>query len=278
MNFVRYLPVVIYDISTGGFAAEDLIIELIQNDIFHFAGSAMILFGIFLKLKLSDAHILIIAVAMSLINTAIPMGVSGSLLLNGTAGHFIFIGYPGHTIMCFPLLAWFIFPAFGYWLMNGLKEQGRTERVFKLALIPCFILSMGAAVFESMNDVYMMRFDTDCDYFRMITLDAAISLCYAMFCFAFFFFVSRIAGERLRRGIAEVSNALNMFYMIHWVLEFSIANVIISKIMKVPYSHQLVIAVSIVIAVVSGFLGISAKNAVKARLAARPGSILRFVK
>lgn len=278
LNVLRHLSVVIYDVSSGKLMIEDLIMELIQNDIFHFVGFAMILFGLLRKLKLSDVHILIISIVMSLINTAIPMIISGSLALNAAAGHFIFIGHPEDTIMCFPLFSWFVFPAFGYWLMNRLKAPGRTESVFKIALIPCLVIFAGAAVFEKMLDVNMMSGETDCFYYRMVSIDAVISICYTMFCFAFFFFMSRILSEKLLKFISAVSNALNMIYMIHWLLLPLIAKVIISKIMGFPYEHLLSITVSIFITVVSGYLGIRAKDYVKARLAVRPDSILRFVK
>lgn len=285
LNLVRYLPLLIYEISLGEFTAENLVIELIEGDILHFSGLAMILFGLLKKLKLSDTKILIAAIAMSLINMAIPMITSDSLVLNGTAGHFIFVSYPGYeegTFMDFPLFAWFIFPAFGYWLINRLNTPEKTEKFFKIALIPCLVVSMGASIFEYINNINMMTSDSDVFYYKMITIDAMISLCYVIFCFALFFFICKFlcnnSGEKILKGVSTFSNALNLIFMIHWVLEYLIAKVIIYEIMGISYNHLLGLGVSTFIAVAAGFLGIWAKAAIKNRLTKKPNSILRFIK
>lgn len=284
LNLARYLPFCIYQIFSGDFTLEHLVLELIQADILHFSGLAMILFGLLKKLNLTDTKILIAAVAMSLINTAIPMITSESLLLNGTLGHFIFVNYPLHyegLIMYFPLFGWFIFPAIGYWLINRLNDPEKTEKFFKIALIPCLVVCIGASLFEYKNNLFMMG-ESYMLFYRMITIDAAISLSYVIFCFAFFFFICKFlcknSFDKILNGVSSFSNALNLIFMIHWVLEYFIAKVIISIIMGIPYSHLLNLGVSILIAVLSTFLAIKSKSAIKNRLAKKPDSILRFIK
>lgn len=284
LNVVRYLPLFIYEIYSGEFTLEHMTIELIQGDILHFSGLAMILFGLLKKLRLSDTKILIAAIAMSLINMAIPMIYSDSFVLNGTLGHFIFVAYPDYwdgSFMCFPLFAWFIFPAFGYWLINLLNTPERTEKFFKIALIPCLVVSMGASIFEYKNNISMISENAAC-YYRMISLDAMISICYVIFCFAFFFFICKFlcnnSGEKILNGVSTFSNALNLIFMIHWVLEYLIAETIISRIMGISYNHLLGLGISTFIGVAAGFLGIWAKAAIKNRLTKKPNSILRFIK
>ena len=191
LNLVRSLPIDVFDIVQEGFAASaaDICIELFQGEILQFAGLSMILFGLLKKARLSAGVILILSGIASLTGSLLPAIMSDSILLNATAGLFIFIDFPEETFMCFPLLTWFIFPAFGFFFAEKLREMKNRGRFYLLVLLPCLLVAVAGCYLEITRNVFMM--ESDSEYYHMHTHDAVISLCYVLFCFSLCYFICR---------------------------------------------------------------------------------------
>ena len=273
-NFLRELPIAIYEIITSGYStvAKEIWSQVFQGDILQFAGLAMILFGLFKKIKLSNNNILIIGCLMSLAGSLIPTIFSDSIIFNATAGLFIFIDYPEETIMCFPLLTWFVYPAFGYWISNALHDK---EKTFKITLIPCFLIALIGSIYEMKYSVFMMH--SNSEYYHMYSHDALISLCYVVFCFGFFFFVCKHLKEKTNHFISSLSNALNLIYIVHWLI-ISVLQLVFVNILCVEFSNIEGFCLTIVITLVSLYLGVHFKKIIKKKIDQAPSNVLRYLR
>lgn len=259
LNFVRIIPLIVYEVASGKFDLTGFCAELFQGDILQFAGLAMIFFGLLKKYKLSDKMILLIGCIMSIIGTAIQTIPSDSIPLNATLGLFIFVEYPEETIMCFPLFTWFIFPAFGNWFANILQSEENTRKVFKITLLPCLIITLAGSIYEMKHNIFMMS--SDANYYHMYINDAFISTCYVVFCFSLLYFISLKIGDKLKHFFIACSDALNLIYLIHWPL-VNLFAVIIYRVLQINFSLTNGFAVTLVVALLSVSLGVFAKRIV----------------
>lgn len=279
LNVVRDLPLAVYDVAAEGFSAmaHELLCEFLQGDILQFAGLAIFFFGVLKKLRLSRGAILAVACLMSLTGSLIPAILSDSIPLNATVGLFIFVGLSDEAIMCFPLFTWFIFPAFGYWLSGILREDARREKLFKLTLIPCFLIALAGSVTEMKYNVFMMSSDVDAYYYHMLSHDALISLCYVVFCFGLFFFISRRLSEKVNRFFVVLSDSLNLIYLIHWPLIYWIVLFMV-RLGHVEFSNVNGFLISAAVAVIAVSLAVYGKKQIRSKLRRKPDSILRYLK
>ena len=132
LNVVRVIPKFI--IAGVENASELLFTSVFYNsicgDILVFAGLALIIFGLLKLMKLKDYMILLIAVIFSLLVTLIPVFVTNNVVLNFLSGLLFPTMYGKDVNMVFPIMSWFIFPAFGYWFANQLKKTNK-PKVYK---------------------------------------------------------------------------------------------------------------------------------------------------
>lgn len=277
LNVLRELPLAVYGFMKEGmtFSSHELWFEFLQGDILQFAGLAMILFGVLRLIHLSDKVILLIGCVMSLTGYLIPIISTDSIAINATAGLFVYINHPEETMMCFPLLTWFIYPAFGYWLAKKLEQMEDSGVFFRKALLPCFLFALIGSVLEMKLNIYMMRNNTE--FYHMVSHDALISLSYTVFCFAAFYFICRNLPDKINRFFSSISGALNLIYLIHWPLIY-IAVLILFKISHKEFSYIWGFATIIIITVISVFFGVRLKKTVKKQIANNPNSILRILR
>lgn len=276
LNLVRVLPVAVYNIASDGYAASatELWSGIFQGDILQFAGLSMIFFGLLKKARLSSGGILILSCITSLSSYLIPAVMSDCIPLNATAGLFLFIDFPEETIMCFPLFSWFIFPAFGNYFAEKLQKMKDPKRFFRIALLPCLLVAAAGSCLEMSNRVFMMK--SNSEYYHMFAHDAAISLCYVVFCFALCYFICQRLSEKANHAVAVCSDALNLIYLIHWPIVYWIGLIFV-EFCDIGFTNLLGFLTVIPVAAVSIFLGILSKQKIKKHLMEEPKSVLRYI-
>ncbi len=182
-------------------------------DILAFAGMAMILTGVFKKLKLKSWEIVIIAIALSIIASFVRLHDFGSNLSNLATGYFV--GSKG-GFTAFPLFNWYIFPAvgmlFGDWYIrcNNKKKLLCLWPLGLIVSVVYFVLSWSKPQGFLSEDIHFYYFLTTIDVvFCLICIYGVIGLCY---------FISLILPNSVKGFISKTSGNVNAIYVIQWFL------------------------------------------------------------
>ena len=227
LNICRFLiPYSIGYFITGDYAyyIEPLIYKVLCNDILTFAGLAMMLMALFIKLKLSNVVMLIIATVMCGFGT----------LLNGVdvrapLGN-IFLGYligtedaAGMVLSDFPILNWMMFPVcgyiFGYWL-----KRVKDKKLFYLTFsLPAILIAIVYFTYGIYTEVGMFGEGQNC-YYHMIFSDVLASLCLTVGMIGVYYFILKIFPKKIFYVAWSISENITPIYFIHWVLVSFVVN------------------------------------------------------
>ena len=181
-------------------------------DILAFAGMAMILIGVFKKLKLSAVQMLVIAFVLSLAGSFIRFSDLGSDIPNLIAGYFI--GSAG-GFAAFPLFNWFIFPAVG--LLFGEYYQRCNDKKKLLSLWPvALVISVAYFVISwfipngFLSEMHLYWFMTTYDaVFCLLCIYGVIGAC---------FLISKHLPDGAIKFFSKSSSNLNTIYVIQWFI------------------------------------------------------------
>ena len=190
---------------------------LLGPDIMQFAGLALFLFGLLLRLNVPDGLIGAIAAAMSVIGTFIHGLDLGNALLNIFCG--LFVGtfdFEWVTGGVFPLFNWFIFVAAGYLFGKYLLRRCSDKSALYLHFSPvsAVIVAVYCAVaiprgLGMMGSV--LRFH------HLDAPEAVVCIAGAVFALGVYHALSRLIGTKARALIVSVSKTINPLYCVQWV-------------------------------------------------------------
>lgn len=227
LNVCRFLiPYSIGFWITGDYAyyIEPLLYKVFCNDILTFAGLAMMIMALFVKLKLSNVMMLIIATVMCGFGTFLNGVDVGAPLGN------IFLGYligtedaAGMVLSDFPVLNWMMFPVCGY-VFGDLLKRVKDKKLFYLIFsFPVLII----AIVHFAWGIYFrkgMFGETQNCYYHMVFSDALASLCLTIGMIGVYYFIVKILPDKVF-GIAQsISENITPIYFTHWVLVSVVVN------------------------------------------------------
>lgn len=277
LNIVRVLP---NYIIAGALNDLDLLFEAVFihtpcGDILAFAGISLILFGVMRACKLKDYWVLTVGIVFSLAATFLPLATTDNVFLNAFSGLFTITAYNGRITMVFPLLSWFIFPCFGYWYGNRLKNSNNPNHFHLIFLLIGAVIAITGFTFES-NIGFGFAYDfTAHGFYGMKIYDAVFCIGAAIGFFALCHFLSIVSSKKLQQGYITMSNALNLIYLIHWVIILWITLPLDYYGIYPPLWGCILIAIGI--AIVATTLGILLKRHIKKKMTDNPNSLWRFV-
>ena len=140
LNICRFLiPYLIGYGITGDYEyyVEHLVYKVLGNDIFTFAGLAMMILALFIKLKISRIVMIVISTVMCAFGTLLNGVDAGSPMGN------IFLGYligtedaAGLVHSYFPVLNWMFFPVYGYCFASILKRVQNKDLFYAVVSVP----------------------------------------------------------------------------------------------------------------------------------------------
>ena len=227
LNICRFLiPYAIGYWITGDYAyyIEPLLYKVLCNDILTFAGLAMMLMALFIKLKLSNVVMLIIATVMCGFGT----------LLNGVdvvapLGN-IFLGYligtedaAGMVLSDFPILNWMMFPICGY-AFGAVLKHVKDKKLFYLAFsLPALIIAIVYFTLGIYFERGMFGEGQNC-YYHMIFSDVLASLCLTIGMIGVYYFVLKIFPKKMFYVAWSISENITPVYFTHWVLVSVVVN------------------------------------------------------
>ncbi len=234
---------------------DPLLYRFLGNDVLFFAGFAMIVIAFMIWLKIPKWWMFTIALAMSVISTAI-----GDFDVHNPLGN-IFLGYivgtedaAGLVISDFPIMRWLIVPVCGYVFGSYLIRAKEEKKFYALvspipALIAAIYLPIGIH-----NEWGMFGPGQNC-YYHMSTFDVFISLCLTIGVLGIWFVIGRVLPIKIIRSVRGVSKSITSFYCIHWVFVRWITNLILYVVRRTQIlSVSVAFLLSLVIMVVSLWL------------------------
>ena len=228
LNICRFvIPYSIGYAITGEYATyiEPLIYKALGNDILVFGGVAMMVMAFFIKLKLSNVVMLIIATIMCAFGTLLNGVDVGSPLGN------IFLGYligtedaAGMVLSDFPLLNWMMFPVCGYVFGSALKKV-KDKKLFYLTFsVPAIIIAIMYFTYGIYFEIGMFFEGQNC-YYHMIFSDVLASLLLTIGLIGVYYGLLNVIPKWIENIAVSISGNITSVYCIHWVLVSFVVNV-----------------------------------------------------
>ncbi len=250
-------------------------INSLGGDILQFAGLALILFGLLRLAKLKDYWILAVGVALSLVTTFVPLLVSDQILLVNFVGLFAISTYKDMVTVAFPVLSWFIFVGFGYWYGNRLKNSHNTVKFHLICGGIGAVIAITGFTISSLYGFGAIGANDETAFYGMKIYDAIFCLGACVGFFALCHFISLISPKLLQKGYINMSNGLNLIYMIHWPMILYISLPLEYYGIFLPLWSVLLIGIGIIIT--ATIAGVALKNHIKKKTGENPHSLWRYV-
>lgn len=220
LNAIRagFLMLILYSI-TGNEEILLLVPEgFLSLDILHFAGLALVLFGLIRCNKNYRFWLPVIAILMSMIGSFARGLDTGNFYLNQIVGLFLGTNVAGEeTSACFPLFNWFIFVVAGF-LFGEIFKYCKDKGGFYLRFgIISWVIVTVYSLISIPNGIGMMGQDENY-FFHMTTPEAFISVISAVAIFSVYYAISHFVKGGVLQFFTNTSKNINSIYCIHWVL------------------------------------------------------------
>ncbi len=213
LNFFRYGIYALADGLLSGAFMEDTVYALIVQDILHFAGLALMATGLFRRLGLKEAHILLIGLILSALGGLLAFSFQTGPVADYVLGHFL---VTTEVNSCFAFFNWYVFVAAGLLFGAVLRRTEDTDRFYgRMLRIACPVM----AVYLVLTAVFGPFFLTKKGWYYAASLPEAAGLLSIDLALlgAFYFLLTRADVSRLRVFIT-MSRNLNQIYCIHWCI------------------------------------------------------------
>ena len=217
LNFVCYvIPYLILGWTSGDmeyFSSAYALFWIL--DILHFAGLALILFGVLKWMKATNLQIAVISIIMSIIGTLFRDYNFGIPEVNQLVGLFIGTVSIGEFENSFPLFSWFIFVAAGYFFGQFLSRC-KDKKTFYLYITPIALVI--AVIYSTVAFIHRFGMFGPSSVYHLATFEAFISLLGAIALIGICYFISGYLPGLVCAAITSISKNVTAVYCIHWVL------------------------------------------------------------
>lgn len=203
---------------------EPLLYKVLCNDILTFAGLALMVMALFIKLDMT--HTLMVAAAA-------VMCAAGTLLNGVDVGNplgNIFLGYligtedaDGMVLSDFPVLNWMMFPVCGYVFGTWLKRVKDKDLFYLTFSLPALAIAAVYFAFGIYHETGMFGEGQNC-FYHMVFSDVLASICLTVGIIGVYYFTLKILPAGLFNIAVIISENITSIYFIHWVLVSFVVN------------------------------------------------------
>ena len=207
------------------FIANSLLI--LQSDILTFAGLAFLLMALFKKLRFRNSMILAAGVIMSLAALIMWHHVPypNNYLVSQMAAFFVITNAEAY----FPLLCYFIFVAFGYFIGGYYPRVKDKNALANRIMAICFPLAAVYYVARFLLDMsYLPVLGSDMQYNMKPTPDAIASCLFTLGILALLYKIIRAAGGKLPEIVNHFSANINSYYCVHYLFVLPVQTILIA--------------------------------------------------
>lgn len=221
LNLCRYtIPDLIGFFITGDYERymEPIVYQTLNNDIFQLAGMALVTIGLFIKWKLPDWGMLLIAFSCSVIGT-----LCNGLDVGNPAGN-IFLGYflgtedaQGKVLSYFVYLNWLIVPVSGYVFGKKMRKVKDKALLYRCISPLCFLIIIPYYAVGISRRLGMFGDGENC-YYHVTTPDVLVCILTALGMLGIYYWIGSRLSEKAIRVVGQIGKDMTAFYFIHWIL------------------------------------------------------------
>ena len=248
LNFFRYGIYAIVDGLIEGQFHEDTVYALVVQDIFHFAGLALILTGLLKYLRLKDNTILVIAVIMSAIGGPLAFVFNKSPVLNYILGHLL---VTTEEESCFALLDWYVFVASGLVFARFLERAEDKDTFYR-----CLLCVAGpiAAVYIVLNCIFGNHFLSKYGWYYATSIPESLGLLSIdLSLMAAFHFLLKKSDAKRFVVFCGMGRNLTKIYIIHWCL-LGFVDSIFCYLLEIVFPYWFMYLFGVLLVFVSGWI------------------------
>ena len=206
----------IYYGINDNFDLSELIYQLFNGDIFHFAGLTFILVSLFKKTEMPVLVMGGLSIIMQIIGNYLSINAPVSGGLSYIVGHFYF------SEKCFfPLLQWFIYPASGIVFAKFLRRVIDKDRFYYsiLGISSVLLIGLCSAMYFAGYDIKNLYILTNDSYYKQEFLHSSFTILVILIELSILYFISnKIESDSINNTVNYISNNLNSIYVIQWML------------------------------------------------------------
>ncbi len=241
LNFFRFGIYAILDLYFKLNYSPELLSAFLFQDIFQFAGLAMILTSLLKKRNLNEISILTVGIGLSILESLIPNIQTHNLLFDLIIGSFVSAAQlPSH----FTLLNWYIFVAAGMLFAQIIRRLTNQDAFYKKLMIISGIL---AAVFLFATVKLGMFFGNALHrYYSVSIVEAAGYLSIDFFLLSIFYFAVKRFGTEHMNVFLNMSKNLTGIYVIHWGM-IGFLDYVLCYRMKLVFSYSVIYLLGFII-------------------------------
>ena len=211
LNFFRYGIYALIDGLIEGQFLEETLYAFIVQDIFHFAGLALIFTGALKAIKLKEWHVALIGALLSVLGGLFAFTYNGHPAWNYIIGHFVVTTEDGST---FAFLNWYVFVSFGLLFGRILRDTKDKDKLYRIVL---FVSAPIMVAYIALSCVFGAFFLTKNGWYYAIGFPEAIGLLSIdMTLLSAFYFLFRRVPERKIAVFVEMSRNLTPIYVAQW--------------------------------------------------------------
>ena len=187
-----------------------------QTDILTFAGFSFCLIAFFKMMKLSDGCIFIIGIIMNFASYPLflIMKQPDNYLLSQLLGYFVLTKSEAY----FPLIGYFVFVAFGYWIADYYKRMSNKDKFYNRILMFCLPIASIYQYFRVNNKIPKLDEYNSVPHFCLSPgPDFIHRILSNMSILAIFYKIDKFLGKT-PEFIRHCGKNLNQYYMISYVI------------------------------------------------------------
>ena len=242
LNFFRYGVYALIDGLIEGVFAEETAYAFLVQDIFHFAGLALLFTGALKALKWKEWHIFLLGAVFSVVGAPLAFLFNGRPVWDYLLGHLVVTTEEGST---FAFLNWYVFVGFGLWFGRVLKETTDRDRLYRLVLTLSLPIT---AAYTVLSFVFGAMFLSKNGWYYAASLPEAIGLLSIDMTLlsAFYFLFKNVPTDKLS-AFTETSRNLTPIYVSQWCVIGFVDSIFCYLLgFVIPYSAAYVFGVALI--------------------------------
>ena len=220
LNILRAIPyglmllLVTQTAEARGETFEKFVEEALQVDVLTFAALTFLLLAFLKRIGLACRGILAVAVGMSVLATFFRLLDFGNGFVNLAVSPFFGVsGSPAHS--CFPLFAWFIYPAAGLAFGALLRRCVSTERLFAVVTPVALVLFVSLTTWLELIEWPWV--ESEEAFYHMTLVEVLYSFTGIFSILGISVLLSHVLGGRIMSVIGETSRMINEVFIVHWL-------------------------------------------------------------
>ena len=248
LNFLRYGIYVLIDGFIEGEFMEETVYAFVVQDILQFAGLALIMTGIFKRLRMNEVATFALSVVLSAAGTFLAFEFDGSYLANYLLGFFVVTTEEGS---CFAFFNWYFFVAAGMLFAAVLRRCEDLDAFYRrLLCVSCTVMLAYVAVSIAIGPMCLSK---NTWYYAASTLEALGLLSIDLaFLGAAHFLVKRVGADKFPICLTMSKN-ITEIYVIQWCV-IGFVDAVFCYILGIVFSYPAMYAFSVVLIPVSYLL------------------------